>query len=110
MSWSQMAAHSMAFFAGGYESTSSTTAFAIYELAQNHLILQKTREEIFAVLDRHEGEITYDILMEMKYLSLVIEGNSVTQNYNYSINENIIYFGDLTTQKSHNVYTWNYNL
>lgn len=69
-----MAAHSMVFLAAGYESTSSTAAFAVYELAQNRPILEKTRDEIFTVLKRNNGEITYETLAEMDYLTLVIEG------------------------------------
>ncbi|GBP91579.1 Probable cytochrome P450 6a14 [Eumeta japonica] len=73
MSWTQMAAHSMVFLAAGFESTSTTAAFTIYELAQNGEILEAARGEIFAVLKKYDGRPTYDALAEMTYLSLVIE-------------------------------------
>ncbi|KAH8245903.1 hypothetical protein KR038_011358 [Drosophila bunnanda] len=65
----QMAAQSFVFFLAGFETSSSTMGFCLYELALQPKIQQRLREEIESVLSNFEGgEITYDALAEMTYL------------------------------------------
>jgi cytochrome P450 family 6 len=45
--------------------------FSTYELALNQDIQDRLRNEINEVLARHNGEVTYDAIMEMKYLDMV---------------------------------------
>ena len=45
--------------------------FSTYELALNQDIQDRLRDEIIEVLARHKGEISYDAIMEMKYLDMV---------------------------------------
>lgn len=45
--------------------------FAAYELALNQDIQNRLRHEISEVLAKHNGAITYDGIMEMKYLDMV---------------------------------------
>nr|WDY85977.1 cytochrome P450 6HY3 [Pagiophloeus tsushimanus] len=61
------------FYRAGFETSSSTMTFAFFELAQNPDIQEKLREEILSTLEKHEGNITYDVLMEMEYLDKVIK-------------------------------------
>ncbi|XP_030754993.1 probable cytochrome P450 6a14 [Sitophilus oryzae] len=60
------------FFAAGYETSSTTTTFALLELSQDQEIQDKLRAEIKDVLERHDGKITYDAVMEMTYLEMVL--------------------------------------
>lgn len=46
----------------------------MYELAKAPVIQQKAYEEIVTVLERHNGQLTYDALAEMKYMENCIEG------------------------------------
>lgn len=55
----------------GHETSSSAATFALYELALNQEIQDRLRNEISEVASRHDGEITYDGIMEMKYLDMV---------------------------------------
>ncbi|KAH8301481.1 hypothetical protein KR059_004247, partial [Drosophila kikkawai] len=69
----QMAAQSFVFFIAGFETSSSTMGFCLYELALQPEIQQRVREEIESVLSNVEGgEITYDALAEMTYLEQVV--------------------------------------
>lgn len=63
------------FFLAGFETSSSTLTFALYELAKNKDIQDKVREEIKTVLSKHDGDITYESLKQMKYIGQVLDGN-----------------------------------
>ncbi|XP_063929830.1 cytochrome P450 6a8-like [Zophobas morio] len=69
----EIAAQVFLFFAAGFETSSTTMTFALYELARNPEIQKKLREEICQILERHDGKITYDSLTEMKYLGQVMD-------------------------------------
>ncbi|KAF2894454.1 hypothetical protein ILUMI_11716 [Ignelater luminosus] len=69
----ELAAQAFVFFAAGYETSSTTMTFCLFELTQNLEIQQNVRDEINKVLKKHNGEITYDALMEMKYMGQVID-------------------------------------
>lgn len=45
--------------------------FFTYELALNPDIQERLRKEIQSVLAKHENQLSYDALMEMKYLDMV---------------------------------------
>lgn len=48
--------------------------YALYELALNQTVQDRLRREINDVIERHNGKITYDGLMEMTYLDQVVYG------------------------------------
>lgn len=74
LSVQEIAAQSLLFFLVGYETSSSTMSFCLYELGR-HLDMQtKVRDEIESVLMKYDGKITYDSLLEMPYLDKVING------------------------------------
>ena len=47
--------------------------FSTYELALNQDIQDRLRTEIQEVLDKYNGEVTYDAIKEMKYLDMVFK-------------------------------------
>jgi cytochrome P450 family 6 len=69
----EITAQSFIFFLAGFETSSTTMTFALYELAKNQEIQKKVRHEMEAVLARHDGKITYDCVQEMKYLNQVLD-------------------------------------
>lgn len=69
----QAAAQAFIFFIGGFETSSTTMQFTLYELALNQDIQNRVREEIKRVLAKHKGEWTYEAVHEMEYLGRVVD-------------------------------------
>ncbi|KAG5667307.1 hypothetical protein PVAND_015293 [Polypedilum vanderplanki] len=71
MTFNDIAANSFVFFLAGFETSSSVMTFSTYELALNQDIQDRLRTEINEVIAKHNGEVTYESIMEMKYLDMV---------------------------------------
>ena len=69
-----IAAQAFFFFIAGFETTSATMTFCLYEMARNTDIQQRVRNEIDTVLERHGGNITYVAISEMEYLNKIVSG------------------------------------
>ncbi|XP_023022600.1 cytochrome P450 6k1 isoform X2 [Leptinotarsa decemlineata] len=50
----KMVAQAITFFIAGFETTSATISFSLYELAKNPEIQEKVREEVSPIFDEHE--------------------------------------------------------
>lgn len=69
----EIAAQSFLFFAAGFETSSTTLSFCLFELTKNPEIQERVIDEIDRVLAEHDGKITYDSISEMKYLENCID-------------------------------------
>ncbi|XP_038202456.1 cytochrome P450 3A11-like isoform X9 [Arvicola amphibius] len=67
----EIVAQSIIFIFGGYDTTSSTLAFALYSLATHPDIQKKLQEEIDLALP-NKAPPSYDKVMEMEYLDMVL--------------------------------------
>uniref|UniRef100_A0A1Q3FIT7 Putative cytochrome p450 n=1 Tax=Culex tarsalis TaxID=7177 RepID=A0A1Q3FIT7_CULTA len=72
LTMNQVVAQSFVFMLGGFETSSTALTFALFDLANNPEIQEKTRNEITAVLKRHDGKITYEAIKDMTYLEQVV--------------------------------------
>lgn len=70
----EIAAQGFIFFLGGYETSSTTGSFCLYELSVHQDVQRKLRKEIEEVLEKHEGKITYEAMQQMTYMEQVING------------------------------------
>lgn len=70
----EIIAQSFVFFVGGFETSSTLMSFAFYELARNQELQEKLRNDINRVLAKHENQITYESMQDMKYASQVLDG------------------------------------
>jgi len=58
--------------AAGSEVTATALTFLVYNLAMNPEYQERLREEIEISVERHEGEVKYETLFDIKYLDMCI--------------------------------------
>ncbi|XP_075165471.1 putative cytochrome P450 6a14 [Haematobia irritans] len=68
----QMAAQVFVFFLAGFETSSTTMSFCLYELARHPDIQERLREAIFKNLKENQNQMTYECLQNMQYLDQLI--------------------------------------
>ncbi|XP_070160270.1 cytochrome P450 6B5-like [Polyergus mexicanus] len=64
-------AQMMVCFTAAYESSTATISHTLYEIALNHSIQNKLREEIRNLFTKNNGELTFKDVMTMPYLDAV---------------------------------------
>ncbi|KAM4631555.1 cytochrome P450 3A24-like [Discoglossus pictus] len=74
LSDTEIMAQALTFILAGYESTSTTLMFVAYNLAMHPDVQSKLQEEIDTVLP-NKAPPTYDAVMQMEYLDMVINEN-----------------------------------
>lgn len=64
------------FFVPGFEAISTLLSFMAYELALNPDIQNKLRDEVEDTCQECNGKLTYEILMKLKYMDMVVSGRN----------------------------------
>lgn len=73
ITFDELAATAFVFFQAGFESSSSTLAFCLYELALNTEIQNKARQIVREGFAEYGG-LTYDMMMDLPYINQIIFG------------------------------------
>ncbi|GJQ70344.1 hypothetical protein Trydic_g22778 [Trypoxylus dichotomus] len=60
--------HAVSFFGDGFETSSITLSFFLYDMAANIDIQQKLRDEIHEIIKNHDNTLTYETIQDMGYL------------------------------------------
>ncbi|XP_072763800.1 cytochrome P450 9e2-like [Anoplolepis gracilipes] len=68
-----MVAQAFIFFFGGFDSSSQLMCFVAHEIAINQDIQERLQNEIDEVLEKTNGQISYEAINNMEYLNAVIE-------------------------------------
>uniref|UniRef100_A0A1I8PKJ4 Cytochrome P450 n=1 Tax=Stomoxys calcitrans TaxID=35570 RepID=A0A1I8PKJ4_STOCA len=68
----QITAQLFSFLIAGFETSSTTMSFCLYELACHQDIQQQLRQEIVNTLKENQGELTFEAIQAMGYLDQVI--------------------------------------
>lgn len=67
-----IAAQALIFFFAGFDTVSTLMSFMAHELAVNPDVQEKLHQEIEETLKECDGEVSYEALVKMKYLDMVI--------------------------------------
>lgn len=76
LTMNELTAQAFIFFLAGFETSSTTMTFALYELAINPDIQEEMRKEIEMVMSKHNNVLTYDAIQEMTYMDKVLQGKT----------------------------------
>lgn len=79
------------FFLAGFETSSTTLFYCMYELARNPDIQDKARKSVSEVLKQH-GSMSYEAIQDMKYLEWCINGEFFVKTLCRMISNNSILF------------------
>lgn len=85
MPLSDLTAQAFVFFLIGFESTSTTMSFCLFELIKQPELFEKARQNIDMVLKKYNQKITFDSVMEMKYLDYCIDGEELNALSEYNV-------------------------
>jgi len=82
----ELAAQVFIFFIAGFETSSTTMSFCLYELALNPDIQRRVQDEIDNVLQKQDGEITYEAIQQMEYLDKTVAGKAGVLSWVHTCN------------------------
>lgn len=73
LSLKQIAANVFVFYVAGTDTSTDAVAYTIHELTHRPDLMEKVQAEIDEALEKSNGEITYDVVHELKLLDLCLK-------------------------------------
>lgn len=73
-----IAAQAMVFFFAGFDTVSALMSFTAFLLATHHDVQMKLQTEVDNIMNGSDGKPIYENVQAMKYLDMVILGESIT--------------------------------
>lgn len=77
-----LTAQAFVFFLAGFETSSTVTSQALYELALNQHVQDKLREEINEEYRKNGSSLIYENIKKMSYLDKVFKGTLCAKEVN----------------------------
>ena len=75
------------FFFAGFDTVSTTLSIAVSQIAEHPEVQEKIHEEIEEILKLCNGQPTYEVIRDMKYLDMVLSGsNNMILSSNLGLN------------------------
>lgn len=74
----ELCAQAFGFFIAAYETTSSMLTYILYHVARSPEVQGRLHRELDQVLQEHSGEVRYESIMKMTYMTQVIKGKRST--------------------------------
>ncbi|KAH8297244.1 hypothetical protein KR044_008565 [Drosophila immigrans] len=68
-----LVAQAVIFFTAGFESSSSTMSFAMYELSRNPEVQKRLRQEIKDALIASDGRVTQQMIESLEYMQMILQ-------------------------------------
>lgn len=75
MSIEQCAAQVFLFYVAGFDTSATTLSYTLYELAKNPRVQRLVQEEIDGTLLKYDGQLSYESIVDMKYVDNCVMGN-----------------------------------
>lgn len=72
----QCAGQVFLFYVAGFDTSATILSYTLYELAKNPEIQRRVQKDIDETLAKHDGNITYESIMDMKYVDLCVMGKT----------------------------------
>lgn len=76
-------AQSFIFFLAGFDAQANSMCHMAYEIAINGDVQKRLQEEIDEVSEKCQGTLTYEVLMAMRYMDMVVSGRYTVFNVRF---------------------------